>query len=97
MSSETLIWSIWKCIKVAIYIAPNDFGQWADVCGQKFLFGNKIVRITVNRREKLKKSKWTHIIGQLAAKQGEMLQSWTESNYFHFDGKAKMSKQLHKE
>jgi hypothetical protein len=25
-------------------LAPNDFGQWADVCGGKFLFGNKIVR-----------------------------------------------------
>jgi hypothetical protein len=25
------------------FVAPNDYGIWAEVCGKKFLFGNKIV------------------------------------------------------
>jgi hypothetical protein len=25
-------------------LAPNNYGLWADVCGNKFLFGNKIVK-----------------------------------------------------
>jgi hypothetical protein len=26
------------------FVAPNDYGIWAEVCGKKYLFGNKIVR-----------------------------------------------------
>jgi hypothetical protein len=26
------------------FVAPNDYGLWTEVCGKKYLFGNKIVR-----------------------------------------------------
>jgi len=28
------------------FSAPHEYGLWADVCGGKFLFGNKIVKET---------------------------------------------------
>jgi hypothetical protein len=32
------------CTSLEFCLAPNDYGHWADVCGARFLFGNKIVR-----------------------------------------------------
>lgn len=34
---------IYYCLITSPHTAPGRFGQWADICGGHYLFGNQIV------------------------------------------------------
>lgn len=70
------------------------YGIWAEVCGSRYLFGNKVVR---NQLKTWNENIIFKRTGELDAERGEMLQAGHAANLLHNSRPTELSVQINRQ